>query len=178
MSGKSTFSILGADVAVKGDIRAATDLHIDGEVEGDIACASLVQGAESRIKGSIVAQAARLSGHIEGAISVGELVIEASARITGDVTYESISVAPGSQVDGRFTHRRGAGSAEAEALQIPRGEVGAVGIGNVLGKHRLARLMPAHGRLEHRKEWKTADHTLPGPIFDRQFLPRLWLTGS
>lgn len=115
MSGKSTFSILGADVAVKGDIRAATDLHIDGEVEGDIACASLVQGAESRIKGSIVAQAARLSGHIEGAISVGELVIEASARITGDVTYESISVAPGSQVDGRFTHRRGAGSAASNS---------------------------------------------------------------
>ncbi len=111
MSGKSTFSILGSDVAVKGDIRAATDLHIDGEVEGDIICASLVQGSESRIKGSIAAQAARLSGHIEGAISVGELVIEASARITGDVTYESISVAPGSQVDGRFTHRRGAGSA-------------------------------------------------------------------
>ena len=115
MSGKATFSILGPDVAVKGDIRAAADLHIDGEVEGDIACASLVQGAESRIKGGIVAQSARLSGHIEGAISVGELVIEASARITGDVTYESISVAPGSQVDGRFTHRRGAGSAANNA---------------------------------------------------------------
>lgn len=110
VSGKATFSILGADVAVKGDIRAGADLHIDGHVEGDIACASLVQGAESRIKGSIMAQSARLAGHIEGAITVGELVIEASARIAGDVTYESITVAPGSQVDGRFTHRRGAGA--------------------------------------------------------------------
>ncbi len=115
MSGKATFSILGADVAVKGDIRAVADLHIDGHVEGDISCASLVQGAESRIKGSLMAQSARLSGNIEGAISVGELVIESSARITGDVTYESITVAPGSQVDGRFTHRRGAGAAAGNA---------------------------------------------------------------
>lgn len=113
VSGKGTFSILGADVAVTGDIRAGADLHIDGQVEGDIACASLVQGGDSRIKGSITAQSARLAGHIEGAITVGELVIEASARIAGDVTYESITVAPGSQVDGRFTHRRGAGSAVA-----------------------------------------------------------------
>ena len=109
MSGKATFSILGADVAVKGDIRAVAD-----------------QGAESRIKGSLMAQSARLSGNIEGAISVGELVIESSARITGDVTYESITVAPGSQVDGRFTHRRGAGAAAGNAapteLKLVSGE--------------------------------------------------------
>lgn len=133
VSGKATFSILGADVAVKGDIRASADLHIDGHVEGDIACAALVQGAESRIKGSIMAQSARLAGHIEGSITVGELLIEASARIAGDVTYESITVAPGSQVDGRFSHRRGAGanataSATAE-LKLVTTEAASAGSG-------------------------------------------------
>lgn len=129
VTGKGTFSILGADVAVKGDIRADADLHIDGHVEGDIACASMVQGTGSRIKGSVTAQSARLAGHIEGAITVGELVIDASARITGDVTYESITISPGSQVDGRFTHRRGAGSstsAPAE-LKLVSAEAGAAG---------------------------------------------------
>ena len=133
VSGKATFSILGADVAVRGDIHAAADLHIDGQVEGDITCASLVQGTDSRVKGSIMAQSARLAGHIEGAITVGELVIEASARIAGDITYESITVAPGSQVDGRFTHRRGAGSAAtapaATELKLVSGE-GALGAGS------------------------------------------------
>lgn len=64
-----------------------------------------MQGQESHIKGHVEAHAARLAGHIEGAISVGELTIEESARIVGDVSYESISVAPGAHVDGRFTHR-------------------------------------------------------------------------
>ncbi len=114
MSAKSTFSVIGSDVTISGDIRAAADLHIDGRVEGDIACASLVQGSESHIKGQIQAQSARLAGHIEGAVSVGELVIEASARISGDVSYESITVAQGAHVDGRFAHRRGAGAGAAQ----------------------------------------------------------------
>ena len=35
-SGQS-FSVLGSDLAVKGDIAASSDLHIDGSVDGDIA---------------------------------------------------------------------------------------------------------------------------------------------
>ena len=42
MSGKSTFSVLGSDLRIKGDISASADLHIDGTVEGDIACTALV----------------------------------------------------------------------------------------------------------------------------------------
>ena len=61
MSG-STFSILGADTAIKGDIQASADLHIDGRVEGDIACAALVQGESSEIVGAVSADSARLAG--------------------------------------------------------------------------------------------------------------------
>jgi len=103
----ATFSIIGADVTINGDIRASVDLHIDGRVEGDISCAGLIQGEASHIKGQVEAQSARLAGHVEGAVHAGELVIEASARITGDISYESISVAPGAHVDGRFSHRGG-----------------------------------------------------------------------
>lgn len=103
----ATFSIIGADVTISGDIRASVDLHIDGRVEGDIVCAGLIQGESSHIKGHVEAQSARLAGHVEGAVHAGELVIEASAHITGDVSYESISVAPGAHVEGRFGHRGG-----------------------------------------------------------------------
>jgi cytoskeletal protein CcmA (bactofilin family) len=109
------FSLIGGDVVVTGDIRASVDLHIDGRVEGDIACAALVQGPESRITGHVTAQTARLAGTLEGSIDAGELLIEASARITGDVSYDSISIATGGQVDGRFTHK---GAAQAGELKL------------------------------------------------------------
>jgi cytoskeletal protein CcmA (bactofilin family) len=102
----TTFSILGADVVVTGNVSASVDLHIDGKVQGDLKCANLVQGEASEIKGSVVADTAKLAGSIDGSIEAKTLVIHASARITGDVTYESVTIEQGAHVDGKLTHRR------------------------------------------------------------------------
>ncbi|HWJ70388.1 MAG TPA: polymer-forming cytoskeletal protein [Sphingobium sp.] len=98
------FSIIGGDVAIRGDIEASVDLHIDGKVDGDISCAALVQGPESRIKGHVTAKNARIGGYIEGSLTAEELIIEAGARISGDVSYQTISIATGGQVDGQMRH--------------------------------------------------------------------------
>lgn len=100
----ATFSVIGADVLITGDIRATVDLHIDGRVQGDVTCASLVQGEGSHIVGAIQADQARLAGTVEGSLSVKTLVIEARARIKGDVSYESLSMAVGAEVDGHLNH--------------------------------------------------------------------------
>ena len=100
----ATFSVIGADVLITGDIRATVDLHIDGHVQGDVSCATLVQGESSIITGSIEAEQARFAGSVEGSITVKTLVIEARARIKGDVSYESLSIAVGAEVDGRLSH--------------------------------------------------------------------------
>jgi len=100
----STFSVLGADLAIKGDITASADLHIDGHVQGDITCATLVQGESSVIDGSIKAQSARLSGTVHGGIEVAQLSILKSARIHGDVSYESVTIEQGAHVEGRLNH--------------------------------------------------------------------------
>lgn len=98
-----SFSVLGSDLAIKGDITASSDLHIDGAVEGDIACESLVQGETSKIAGSISAKSARLSGHVDGSITCGQLVILKSARITGDVHYDALTIEQGAIVEGRLS---------------------------------------------------------------------------
>jgi cytoskeletal protein CcmA (bactofilin family) len=100
--GRGMFSVIGPDMAVTGDVRATADLHIDGSIEGDVACASLVQGADSRIVGGITADTARIAGTIEGSVRVKHLTVERSARITGDVEYEDITIENGGQVDGRL----------------------------------------------------------------------------
>lgn len=102
-----TFSILGGDMAIKGDITATADLHIDGKVEGDIACASLVQGEHSHIAGNVRAETARLAGTIHGSITARELVVLATAHIHGDVHYDALTIEHGAQVDGRFASRGG-----------------------------------------------------------------------
>lgn len=105
MAGNSTFSVIGSDVVITGNISAKVDLHVDGRIEGDITCASLVQGESSTIHGAIVAEAARLSGTLQGSVDARDLVITASARVTGDVSYETITIEQGGHVDGQFRHK-------------------------------------------------------------------------
>ena len=101
--GSSTFSVIGSDVSIKGDISASVDLHIDGKVEGDIKCASVVQGESSAIHGAVIAETARMSGKVVGSITAKELVILKSAQIEGDVHYDALTIEQGAQVDGRFS---------------------------------------------------------------------------
>jgi cytoskeletal protein CcmA (bactofilin family) len=116
MSG-GTFSVLGADVTIKGNVSASADLHVDGRVEGDITCASLVQGQSSEVVGAIRAETARLSGTVRGSITASELVILKTARIEGDVFYDALTIEQGAEVDGRFAHREH-GSAHEPALPL------------------------------------------------------------
>ncbi len=112
--GGSTFSVLGADIRITGDVAASADLHIDGRIEGDVTCTALVQGEGGEIVGAVTAETARLAGTVRGSISARELVILKSARIHGDVHYDALTIEQGAQVDGRF-----APHAAAKQIELP-----------------------------------------------------------
>lgn len=118
MASGSTFSIIGSDVVIKGDISATVDLHVDGRIEGDIQCASLVQGEGSHIEGGITAETTRLAGTVTGSITARELVVLRSAKINGDVHYDALTIEQGAEVEGRFAHR-------VPAKAVPKSEDGA-----------------------------------------------------
>jgi len=100
-----TFSIIASDVEITGNVSARVDLHIDGKVQGDVTCGNLVQGEGSFIAGKVTAESAKLSGHVEGSIEANDLVIESSARVKGDVIYSNLTIAPGGQIEGKFSHK-------------------------------------------------------------------------
>ena len=103
----ASFSVLGADIVIGGDLNAAMDLHVDGTVNGDISCAALVQGEGSEVTGAVVADTARVAGTIKGSINAGTLVILKTAMIEGDITYGALTIESGARVDGKFTHKVG-----------------------------------------------------------------------
>ena len=102
MNKASTFSMIGADVFIEGNLSATADLHIDGQVRGDITCTSLVQGPSSELTGLVSAQSGHLAGTVRGTITISTLVIQRSAHIIGDVHYESLTIEQGARVEGRF----------------------------------------------------------------------------
>ncbi len=125
MSGNnSTFSVIGSDVTIKGDVSATVDLHVDGKVEGDITCASLVQGESSEIQGSVKAETARFSGKIVGSIDARELVILRSAHVEGDVHYDTLTIEQGAAVDGRLSHKGPSSAKSVPAAKPGTGNTG------------------------------------------------------
>lgn len=98
----NSFSVIGPDIAITGNIEATADLHIDGSVTGDITCGSLVQGQSSRIEGKVRADKARFAGHVVGQIHAVDLVILKSATIDGDVSYDTLTIEQGASVNGNF----------------------------------------------------------------------------
>ena len=116
--GNGALSVIGSDVAVKGDIATEGNLHVDGVVEGDIACGMLVQGAGSRIAGAVRARTARIAGAIEGSIDAAQLSLERSARVKGDVAYAALAMEDGAIVNGQLTHADAAGE---PALRLVEG---------------------------------------------------------
>ncbi|HEX9965033.1 MAG TPA: polymer-forming cytoskeletal protein [Allosphingosinicella sp.] len=105
----SAFSYLGVEVVVTGDVATESELHLDGKVLGDVRCGALTQGESGEVRGNIKAGEARLAGLVDGAVEAGTLILEATARVTGDVLYETLSVAAGAEVEGRFRRRREGG---------------------------------------------------------------------
>jgi murein DD-endopeptidase MepM/ murein hydrolase activator NlpD/cytoskeletal protein CcmA (bactofilin family) len=118
MSNTSTFSMIGADVVINGDVSATADLHIDGRIQGDITCTSLVQGASSEMIGAIVAQSAHMAGTVRGSITVSDLVIQRSAHIIGDVNYEALTIEQGARVEGKFAKANAEAPVETGPLML------------------------------------------------------------
>ena len=117
-SSSPSFSVFGADTAIRGDVSATADLHVDGRIDGDITCTGLVQGESSEIAGAITAQNARLAGTVRGTVNAGQLVILKSARIHGDVLYDTLTIEQGALVEGHFSQR----GHDSPSLSVKDGE--------------------------------------------------------
>ena len=114
----TTFSVLGSDVVINGNVSASVDLHVDGKIDGDLKCANLVQGEASEIKGAVVADTAKIAGLLDGSIEAKTLIVHATARITGDVTYETITIENGGKVEGKLSHRRAGAVKSPPPLEV------------------------------------------------------------
>ena len=98
-------SFIGTEMNITGNINATGDMHIEGSINGDLSCATLILGQSGRVKGNVIAQKAMLAGTVDGSVNVGTLMVERSARLSGDLSYENISIETGAKVDSRLSRR-------------------------------------------------------------------------
>jgi cytoskeletal protein CcmA (bactofilin family) len=93
-------SIISADLRMVGDLTSKGEIHIDGDIEGDIRCQVLVIGQTGSVTGQIISDAVRIHGTLTGQIRARSVFLAATARVVGDISHESLAIEPGAFLEG------------------------------------------------------------------------------
>lgn len=99
----ATRSVLSADLRVVGEITSTGTIEVLGEIDGTVSAHGLIVGGEGRVLGSVSAETVEVKGRLEGRVATGTFTLRAAAQVNAEVTYTSIVIESGAQVEGRFS---------------------------------------------------------------------------
>lgn len=115
-------NMLSSDVEIKGRVRFANDLVVDGKIEGEIdSDGSLTVGENARIRAEIRTRSVVVYGKVHGNIDVQDRVeLKANAELVGDIKAATLSIEAGAVFVGKSTV--GAPSTQSAAKPAAKAE--------------------------------------------------------
>ena len=99
------YSVLDAQLTVRGDIETQGTLRVDGRLDGSIRHADIVViGTGATVNGDISAREVIVGGTVQGNITATTRIeLQPSAVVTGDIDAGAIMIHEGCAVQGRLT---------------------------------------------------------------------------
>lgn len=102
-----TGTLIAENTSVQGNIRFASELVVDGRVEGDVygegEQATLTVSESGTVVGQIEASTVVVNGRVEGDVRcLGKLELAERAHLTGNVTYRVIEMRLGAVLEGQL----------------------------------------------------------------------------
>jgi len=119
-------SVIGAGVTVTGNLLSAGDVEIEGEVQGDIRCKSILIGDKARVTGEVAAEDVVVLGRVDGAIRGEFVMLKSGSRVDADLYYNSLVVHQGAIFDGSSQHTSDPMAQAAAGNKTERGEARAM----------------------------------------------------
>jgi len=95
-------SILSSDLRIVGDITSTGTIEVLGDVEGTLSAHGLVIGGEGRVSGQVSAETVEVKGKLDGRVDSQSFTLRAAAQVAADVTYSTLIIESGAQIEGRF----------------------------------------------------------------------------
>ncbi len=94
---------LSSDVEIKGSIKFATDLSIDGKVEGEITSEGILTlGENADVRGEIKTKSVTVYGKVHGNITVAEKCeLKSRAQLIGDLKAARLIIEEGATFVGK-----------------------------------------------------------------------------
>ena len=102
----NTKSVFASDLKITGEISSIGDIEMMGDIDGNVTARSLTVGSEGRMNGTITAETVDVRGKVDGHISAGSFTLRAAAQVAADVTYRTLIIESGAQIEGRFAKHK------------------------------------------------------------------------
>ena len=93
-------TVIGEGLKISGHVTADGLVEVNGQIEGDLHCTSLIVSPNAQIVGSITAEQVVVNGRVEGPIQGGNVVLKSQAHVVGDINHQSLTIEKGAYFDG------------------------------------------------------------------------------
>ena len=97
-------SIIGEDLTIRGNVTSKGEVQLDGEIEGEIRCGSLLLGDKGQVMGGVAAEDVVVRGRIIGTIRGLHVTLQAQCHVEGDIFHQGLSIEQGAYFEGKSRH--------------------------------------------------------------------------
>jgi cytoskeletal protein CcmA (bactofilin family) len=94
-------SIIGEDLTINGNVNSKGEIQVDGDIQGDINCGSLLLGDKSHVNGNVVAEDVVVRGRVVGSIRGLRVTLQAQSHVEGDIFHQSLAIEQGAYFEGK-----------------------------------------------------------------------------
>jgi len=98
---KRTSTVIGEGLRIIGNVSADGAVQVNGQIDGDLNCASITVSPKALINGAVKARSVVVNGRVEGPINGEDVVLKSHAFVTGDIQAQSLSIERGAHFEGR-----------------------------------------------------------------------------
>ena len=103
VQGSSTprISTIGEDLMITGNVTSKGEIQLDGRLQGDIRCVSLVLGESSRLEGGVIAEDVVIRGRLIGTVRALRVTLQSKCHVEGDLVHQSLAMEQGAFFEGK-----------------------------------------------------------------------------
>ena len=100
-------TVIAEGLKIMGSVTAEGLVEVNGQVDGELHCTSLIISRKAHVTGAITADRVVVDGRVEGPIQGGEVILKSRAHVVGDVHHQSLAIEKGASFEGRSVQAHG-----------------------------------------------------------------------
>jgi cytoskeletal protein CcmA (bactofilin family) len=87
--------LIGEDLTIIGNVTSKGELHLNGQIQGDVHCIALVLGENAQLKGGVVAEDVMVRGRVIGSVRALRVMLQSTSHVEGNLVHKSLAVEHG-----------------------------------------------------------------------------------